>query len=311
MARAFLVFFSAAVLALPLWSGGCGSATGGSEFGNPALTGTLPSDTPTALQASKGQTAGCGGGLATVRTVCDGNATDFDVADDCSFSVTLTPNTYCYVQFLEAGGAVGALLSWQDPTQLNDGTSLKLTSFLKMAKDQTHSLGNITLLHSGGEVAIALPAFAPVGFDTNGNGIPDEGEGDFQTGTDTDGDGVPEIASEPPGAGTGGTGTTTTPFTPVIGRTYTPQDTGCGLGTTMTVKSADANEVILEPFGTNGATAFTPDAGVPDTANSVSKNLTILGTPGHFCSITISDALHIQVSCQNSGGGTCEEGFAP
>lgn len=693
MARAFLVFISTLLFALPLWSGGCGSATGGSEFGNPALTGTLPVDEPTALQASKGQTAGCGGGLASVRTVCGGKTAEFDVADDCSFSVTLAPNVYCYVQFLDAGGHIGALLSWQDPTALNDGTSLKLTSFLKMAKDQTHGLGAITLLNPAGFASdlasrgisfngangatIAFPDVEPVGFDTNGNGIPDDNEAGFQTGSDTDGDGIPEISSEvgctlPAGAGplhgrlrltairddltaaelaeinkdpsivpsnitlsgndfatdpfpargawitlgdkkdtslsvmaddqgnftipsvpagvvtakvykdltqdepvlhlplcllqtnvaavtdaiaitqkvpfpdpctmddtsegqcggvpltdtsdapltvalglvepkethivcgssnasgccldyngsywpasgrphnfarhaaayfgstceqyvdinccvnergtvknlvlataglknlvscwvnhkqrncqnidiqpsalvlsaspsvcvardpstnpetitvacgsrtplchhnnacvnhdtitlqgcgtldpvgvlehdviddihqteriltytapsspcsavvtstawgftrslninvvcsgtgTGGTGTTTTPFTPAIGRTFTSTDTGCGLGSSTTVKSADANEVILEPFGANGATEFTPESDAPDTADSVSKNLNILGAPGHSCSVNISETLHMQVSCVNSGAGSCEQGF--
>lgn len=221
-ARFLLAILSVTVLSLPLASGGCGSATGGSEFGNPALTGRLPTEEPTALQASKGETAGCRGGFASVRVVCDGAASDFDIGADCSFSATLAKGKSCYLQFLDDSGDVGAVLSWQDPTQLNDGKSLKLTSFVKMGESQTSDLGTLTLLNpsdfssdlSARGIAfagasgktIAFPAIEPIRFDTNADGIPDDNEAGFLTGSDTDGDGIPEanpvdVACASPGAG--------------------------------------------------------------------------------------------------------------
>lgn len=211
-ARLFLFLISAAILSLPLGPGGCGSATGGSEFGNPALTGRLPTEEPTALQASKGQTTGCRGGFTSVRAVCDGTSTDFAIGADCAFTATLSKGKSCYLQFLDTSGNVGALLSWQDPTQLNDGRSLKLTAFLKMGENQTHDLGSVTLLvpadfapglasrgiafGGGAGRTIAFPDSEPVGFDANGNGVPDDNEAGFPVGSDTDGDGIPEASNE-------------------------------------------------------------------------------------------------------------------
>jgi len=304
MKRLLTSVIAAVLISLPLWGGGCGSATGGSEFGNPGLTGILPAGSPSALEVSRAQTSACSG-ISRVRAVCGEASQSFDVAGDCSFSITLQPVVYCYVQFLNAGGGVSALLSWPDPTQPAGETPERLTSFIKMGREQTHSLGHITL-----KIPMALPEFPPIGFDTDGNGIADDEEDGFQTGTDTDGDGIPEIFT-PPSPGTGGTGDITTPFTPAVGQIYGPQTTGCGFGTTMKLESASETEVVLNPLGSNGPTVFVPNPAAPDTAQSQSKDLTVFEVQGYSCEVQILTDLSLDVTCATALGGSCKETFRP
>ena len=76
-------------------------------------------------------------------------------------------------------------------------------------------------------------------------------------------------------------------------------DSNCGIGSTQLSQSGST--VTLSPLGVNGATNFTIVGA--EQADSVSGNLTILGAPGHDCSIFTSflPAGQILLQCQRPG----------
>lgn len=190
--RSTVLVFAAAAAAMLL---ACGGSSDDDGDGATALTGVLVGD-------------GGACGAATVRVIAGDVQSDAAVGADCRFTAPVAPATYAYAQLLDDGGAVIATLAWQDPTVLNDGMSLVMTSWFKLPAGVTHDLDEVFVIDLQGNIEtatvtapsyagaggllVAWPFLPPFGYDTDGNGIPDENEVGFRTGSDTTGDGVPD-----------------------------------------------------------------------------------------------------------------------
>ena len=87
-------------------------------------------------------------------------------------------------------------------------------------------------------------------------------------------------------------------------------DSGCGIQETeLTFEMRpEANALVLEPFGGNGASSFIIGED-PFTATSVSTDLTILGESGYRCSVNCEGRLRFSLNCFKEGAPSCDEVF--
>lgn len=87
-------------------------------------------------------------------------------------------------------------------------------------------------------------------------------------------------------------------------------DGGCGLSETVyRFVDGDADTVILEPFGANGATTFNIATSNPASGQSVRSDLTIRNDSPFSCSLTCSAPGTFTVRCVKEGGTQCVEKF--
>ncbi len=125
------------------------------------------------------------------------------------------------------------------------------------------------------------------------------------------------------------TGTNVTPPTPdaspTVGAGTTPIAGGCsainpataagtfggdgGCGISSVSYTHQSGTVILEPFGSNGATSFSVAATDPSSARSSRNDLTVKGEVGYNCSLACSPPSTFTVQCFKEGGTTCVEKF--
>ncbi len=84
-------------------------------------------------------------------------------------------------------------------------------------------------------------------------------------------------------------------------------DGGCGISDA--VFRVDGSNVILEPFGVNGASSFAISDSNSSSAASTNTNLSISGISGYSCSMACSPPATFTVSCFKEGGITCSEKF--
>ena len=84
-------------------------------------------------------------------------------------------------------------------------------------------------------------------------------------------------------------------------------DGGCGLS--EAVFRFSGNSIVLEPFGSNGATSFVIDSANTSSATSANSDLTIQGSAGYSCSMVCSPPGTFTVSCFKEGGTQCTEKF--
>lgn len=76
----------------------------------------------------------------------------------------------------------------------------------------------------------------------------------------------------------------------------------CGIGTTSLSVPPSGNTMTANNFGANPSAAFNC---LGTGAASASNNLTILGQPGHTCSLNGQGANAFAVACRNNSGGSC------
>lgn len=88
-------------------------------------------------------------------------------------------------------------------------------------------------------------------------------------------------------------------------------DGGCGILTTELTQSNQGgqNVMILNPFGTNGATSFAVNAQDPLVANSTRTDLSIMTGNDYTCSISCGGRLTFTLTCTDTAGTTCSERF--
>ena len=78
---------------------------------------------------------------------------------------------------------------------------------------------------------------------------------------------------------------------------------GSSVGTPFTI-TGYANDVVVDPVGTNGAVTFKLKAGTTNTLEA--SNLNILGTANNTCLMT-KVGTQIELSCSNIGGFSCNQ----
>ncbi len=88
-------------------------------------------------------------------------------------------------------------------------------------------------------------------------------------------------------------------------------DGGCGISSAgyRYEQQTTENVVILEPFGSNGATTFVVSPANTSSATTRRTDLTILSQPGYVCSMACSAPSTFTVSCTKEGGTSCIEKF--
>ena len=84
-------------------------------------------------------------------------------------------------------------------------------------------------------------------------------------------------------------------------------DGACGISTA--VFRTSGQNIVLEPFGANGATSFVVSATNSSTASSSNVDLTVKGEAGYSCSMACSPPGTFSVTCFKEGGTTCIEKF--
>jgi hypothetical protein len=76
----------------------------------------------------------------------------------------------------------------------------------------------------------------------------------------------------------------------------------CGIATTSLSVTPGNSTMTANPFGANSNVQFSCSG---PTANSASSNLTILGQPGHSCTLNGQSQTAFGIACRNNSGGTC------
>ncbi len=76
----------------------------------------------------------------------------------------------------------------------------------------------------------------------------------------------------------------------------------CGVSSVGLTVTPGSGSMTASPFGSNASAGFSCSG---PSATSQSSNLTILGQPGHTCTLTSGGASALGVACSNTSGGSC------
>jgi len=76
----------------------------------------------------------------------------------------------------------------------------------------------------------------------------------------------------------------------------------CGISSAGLNVTPGSSSMTANPFGSNSNVQFSCSG---QSATSSSSNLTILGQPGHTCTLTGQTQTAFAISCRNNSGGTC------
>ncbi len=161
------------------------------------LRGSLSGVQSASLSVGSARSAQSACSAAQIRIQPEqGEATTAEVAPDCTFVVAVPPG-WSYLQLLDESAQPTALMAFEDPTRFTVGDGpIPLTSFFQLAQGEIHDLGALKLIELDGRT-VALPAFAPILSDRDGNRIPDSAELNYQIGQDADGDFAPDSREGP------------------------------------------------------------------------------------------------------------------
>src|SRR5207253_144068 len=99
------------------------------------------------------------------------------------------------VQFYDVSGERIALLSWEDPTQVNDGSEFHGTSLFRMSAGTSFDLGRITfsrLVADPTGPVLAVPTNSPTEADLDEDGVPDGMQSNLSVSSDSNGNGTPD-----------------------------------------------------------------------------------------------------------------------